>query len=145
MKFTIPGAPFGKQRHRTATIGNRNRSYTPEKTVNYENLVKLLFQQAANGFYAAAGPVRVLILAYYPIPKSVSKKRANLMRAGKIRPTSKPDYDNIGKIVGDALNGIAYKDDAQVVDGHVIKYFSDLPRVEVIIEEVRNGESLLDL
>lgn len=145
MKFTIPGAPFGKQRHRTATIGNRSRSYTPEKTVNYENLVKLLFQQAANGFYVESGPVLILIRSYYPIPKSVSQKRANLMRTGKIRPTIKPDYDNIGKIVGDALNGIAYRDDAQVVDGHVIKYYSDLPRVEVTIEEVSTDEGLLSL
>ena len=54
----------------------------------------------------------------------------------KIRPTKKPDWDNIGKIICDSLNQIAYRDDAQIVDSQVRKFYSENPRVEVIIKEV---------
>ena len=50
-----------------------------------------------------------------------------------IRPTRKPDFDNIGKVICDALNGIAYRDDAQIVDALVRKFYSDTPRVIVEI------------
>lgn len=139
MRFTIPGAPQGKARPRTVYGGKR--TYTPEKTVNYEALVKLSYQQAAGGLFLGAGvPVRVRIDAYYDTPKSESKKRLRDMLAGLLFPTKKPDWDNIGKIVCDALNGIAYKDDAQVVDGHVVKHYSEVPRTDVLIEEVQHED-----
>lgn len=53
-----------------------------------------------------------------------------------IRPTRKPDFDNIGKIICDALNGIAYRDDAQIVDALVRKFYSDTPRVIVEISDI---------
>ena len=57
------------------------------------------------------------------------------MRDRIIRPMKKPDFDNIGKIVCDALNDIAYHDDAQIVDAQVRKFFSDDPKVVVTIQE----------
>ena len=84
-------------------------------------------------------PLDVRITAYYGIPKSVSKKKAQLMRERKIRPMKKPDFDNIGKIVCDSLNDIAYHDDAQIVDAQVRKFFSENPRVEVTIRKVEGS------
>ena len=81
------------------------------------------------------GQIKADIKAYYPIPKSTSKKQHQAMLDGQIRPTKKPDWDNIGKIICDALNGIAYKDDSAIVEAMVEKYYSDEPRVEVLLEE----------
>lgn len=135
--FTVPGEPCGKGRARTVNAHGRKMSYTPEKTTNYEALVKLMFRQAAGDFFLGAGvPVRMRIDAYYSTPKSESKKRLRGMLMGLLFPTKKPDWDNIGKIVSDALNGVAYKDDAQVVDGRVVKHYSDVPHTDVLIEEV---------
>ena len=53
-----------------------------------------------------------------------------------IRPIRKPDWDNVGKIICDALNGIAYRDDAQIVDALVRKFYSDTPRVIVEISDI---------
>lgn len=78
----------------------------------------------------------VRIFAYLSIPKSVSKKKRTAMLEGLIRPTKKPDHDNIGKIVCDALNGIAYRDDAQIVDSLVRKFYSDKPCVLVEISDI---------
>ena len=139
--FTVPGSPQGKMRPRVVKRGNFVQTYTPDKTVNYENLVKLMYGQEAKGrVFDREKSLRVLIVALYDIPQSTSKKRAELMRIGEIRPTKKPDLDNVEQIICDALNGVAYHDDAQVVDLKVVKYYSDTPCVTVTIEEVEENE-----
>ena len=76
------------------------------------------------------------VKAYFAIPKSVSKKKHKLMIEEKIRPTKKPDCDNVLKIICDALNTIAYDDDKQIVEMEISKFYSENPRVEVEIEEI---------
>lgn len=71
------------------------------------------------------------ITAFYSIPKSTSRKRAALMREGLIRPAKKPDFDNVAKVICDALNKIAYYDDAQIVEAAFAKFYADEPRVVV--------------
>lgn len=108
MKFTIPGEPCGKARPRVVHNGNFSRAYTPEKTVNYETLVKLEYQRQCGDAYISEGGIHMNIVARFAIPNSASKRKAVSMADGAIRPTKKPDCDNIIKIVCDALNGIAY-------------------------------------
>ena len=81
-------------------------------------------------------PLEVHIIAYYEIPKSISKKKKQEMLEDKIRPTIKPDTDNIAKSILDSLNGIAYKDDKQIVSLKVDKYYAEIPSVFVEIKEV---------
>ena len=80
------------------------------------------------------GPIAVRIYAYHPCNKSDSRPTVLRKLTGKLLPTKKPDWDNIGKIICDALNGIAYADDAQVTDGRVVKRYSAEPRVVVELE-----------
>ena len=137
VKFTIPGPPTAKQRPKFTRAGAYVRTYTPQKTVNYENLVKFYYEQAAKGFaFPDDAMLDVRILAFFEIPKSVSKKRRQEMLDRKIRPTKKPDCDNIGKIICDSINKIAYHDDASIVDLQVRKFYSDKPRVDVIIRQI---------
>lgn len=137
-EFVVPGPPFGKQRPKFARAGNYTRTYTPKETVSYENLVKLSFHHAAGGKrFRDDAALDVRIEAYYPIPKSASKKKRALMLEHKERPTKKPDWDNIGKIICDSLNEVAYKDDAAVVEARVWKYYSESPRVVVSITDIR--------
>ncbi len=136
VKFTVLGHPQGKGRVRFSNAGKYVRTYTPEQTVIYENLIKLEYQrQCGNSFFEREVPLSLTIRAYYAIPKSTSKKRQSLMLEEKIRPTKKPDWDNIGKVVCDSLNAVAYHDDAQVTNANVIKLYSDKPRIEVEIQE----------
>lgn len=136
MIFTVPGEPCAKGRPRFSRQGQFVRTYTPAKTANYENLVVLEYQNA--GGKMLDGMIAMTIKAFYPIPKSTSKKQRSRMVNGIIRPTKKPDTDNILKIVADALNGIAYKDDSQIVTSHIEKWYSDEPHIDVNIEEVRH-------
>lgn len=136
--FTVPGPPKGKARARTVHTGGRTFSYTPEETVLYENLVKTCFYQSRAHPFDADEELKANIIAYYPIAKSTSKKKRQQMLAGLIRPTKKPDLDNVIKSILDALNKVAYHDDTQIVSLSVEKFYSDAPRVEVSISNLEN-------
>lgn len=141
MMFTVPGEVVGKQRPKFSTFNGHAVAYTPQKTVNYENLVKLMYtEQVEEAPYDKSAQLCAVIQAYFPIPKSTSKKNRELMLGGYLRPTKKPDSDNIAKSVLDALNGIAFYDDSQIVSLEVKKLYSDTPRVQVYIEELYKHE-----
>ncbi len=126
-----------KQRPRVVNRGKFSSAYTPKETVQYENLVKLCFQQAAHGeMFSDDAMLDVRIFAFYEIPKSTSKRKREAMMARKIRPVKRPDFDNIGKIICDSLNLVAYHDDSAIVDAQVRKFYSVQPRVEVIIKSI---------
>ncbi len=135
MKILIPGVPVGKGRPKFSTFNGHAVAYTPEKTVNYETLVKLAFQQSGEAAFDKETQLRAEINAYFPIPKSTSKKKREQMERGLILPTKKPDTDNIAKAILDALNGIAYYDDAQICELHVYKFYSSNPRAEVFLND----------
>lgn len=80
--------------------------------------------------------MEVRIAAYYDIPKSTSKSKRQQMLSGILLPTKKPDIDNIAKCILDALNGVAFHDDTQVVKLCMEKFYAEKPRVEVEIQEI---------
>lgn len=129
--FNIPGKIKSKQRPRF----NGKYAYTPKETVDYENWIKHCYLMKYIEEKPLEIPLAINIVAYYEIPKSTSKKRKQQMLDGEILPTIKPDTDNIAKSILDALNGIAYKDDKQVVDLRVRKIYGDAPGVSVWITE----------
>lgn len=136
VSFVVPGEPVGKGRPRFVMA--TGRAYTPEKTARYEHLVKLEYEKVHGpgltfGSFAQIG---IRLDAYFSVPQSVSRpKRAQMLNGAK-RPTKKPDLDNVLKVVGDALNGLAYYDDSQIVSCEVHKYYSDNPRLEISLFEV---------
>lgn len=130
--LTIPGEPVAKGRPRMMKSGI---AFTPTKTRNYETLVKELFIISKQE--RLEGELRATILAYFQIPKSATKAKRVRMESGLIRPIKRPDLDNIAKAVLDALNGLAYQDDSQIVSLAVEKYYADQPKVEISIREVQ--------
>lgn len=139
VSFTVLGEPQGKGRPRFSRA--TGRTYTPDKTAAYENLVKLEYESQCRGQRFEDGEMLDLrIFAYYGIPQSSSKKRKAMMLNGCIRPTKKPDIDNVVKIIADSLNNVAYKDDKQIVDAKVRKFYSDTPRVKVVIKTAEYEE-----
>lgn len=129
--FTVPGEPQGKARARTCRNGH---TYTPENTVLYENLVKTEYERQCGKAMVEEGiPLSMTIIAHYSIPASWSKSKKSLAEKNEIRPTKKPDADNVAKVICDALNGVAYKDDTQVVSLFVQKVFGE-PKTVVLLE-----------
>lgn len=141
IRFSIPGQPTGKQRPRVVHNGSFSQAFTPKETVSYENLVRVMYREAAKGKrFADEDMLDVRVIAYYSIPKSTSKKKRKMMLEHKIRPGKKPDWDNIGKIICDSLNTVAYRDDSSIVDAQVRKFYSENPRVDVTIRRIDPGE-----
>ena len=129
----VEGRIQGKSRPRFST--KTGRAFTPKNTIVYENWIKSSYIEQCNKYYE--GAVRVRIEVYYAIPKSCTKKRLQDIREGKDYPCKKPDCDNVVKVVLDSLNGIAYKDDAQVIELTVIKRWTEeKERIEFEIEEM---------
>ncbi|MBB3006023.1 RusA family crossover junction endodeoxyribonuclease [Cupriavidus alkaliphilus] len=134
--FTIPGQPVAKGRPKFARQGAFVRTYTPEKTASYENLVKLSATQAMSGRPPFDGPVELTLEIRLQIPASWSKKRQQLAEAGQVAATKKPDADNVLKAVKDGMNGIVWIDDAQAVEYRISKRYGTTPGVRVIVEQL---------
>lgn len=138
IKITIPGKPMGKQRPKFSSRGKFVKAITPEQTVNYETLVSMIYiEKYGNVMFESEEPLEMIINAYFQPPSNTSNKKMKQMLSGEIRPTKKPDFDNIAKIIGDALNAKAYPDDKQIVDACIHKYYAEAPKVEVIIKSLK--------
>ncbi len=135
LNFTIKGKVKAKQ---SVKFGRNGIKYTPKDMIEYANLVRMSFINAYPDWHVCNfedKPLKVEIDVCMPIPKSYSKKKTEQALKNEIRPTVKPDCDNIAKNINDALNGIAYPDDKQIVSLTVNKYYSLSEYVEVQITD----------
>ena len=135
--LTIPGTPIGKARPRITRGGI---AYTPKETKNYETFIRELFA-LKHGSIMLRGDIKATLTAYFGLNKSDYNKTGltktgKRKLAGEVRPSKKPDIDNIVKAVLDSLNGIAYIDDSQVVVLAVEKHYAEQPRVEIVLSEI---------
>lgn len=143
LQITIPGEPIGKGRPRF--VRATGRTFTPEKTSRYENLVRLTFTQKYPDHHPIDSKVELFIRAYFPIPESWPKYRKANAAGGIEKKTSKPDLDNIIKSVCDGLNGVAWTDDARIWRLEASKEYSDQPRVLVSIDYYEEKEEMLNV
>jgi len=122
-RFTVPGNPVPQPRPRFSSRGGFARAYTPAKhPVNaYRQAVELMARSALSTFGLApwAGDVAIQIDAVFGRPPSHKRLGDKAPR----RPV-KSDWDNVAKAVCDALNGIAYVDDDQIIDAHVTRRYA---------------------
>jgi Holliday junction resolvase RusA-like endonuclease len=119
----LAGEPKGKGRPRFG----KGFTYTPAKTRSYETALRWAAQLAMRGRKPLEGPLSLAVEALMPVPTSWSRKRQLMAVAGDIRPTTRPDFDNINKTL-DALNGIVWRDDAQVATWSGTKLYSEKAR-----------------
>lgn len=133
MNFIVEGKPEGKGRPRFTRAGI---AYTPKKTRAYEHLVRDSFLATAD-HEKIDGPVEVEIIALYKVPSSFNKKKKAQALQGIIQPTKVPDCDNIAKAICDALNGLAYDDDKQIISLKVTKRYSNDELVRVSINKLK--------
>ena len=136
IEFTVPGPPVGKGRPRATTIGGHARMYTPAATVSYESLVAHVAHEAMAGRALLDGPLAMRLDIRCAVPASWSKRKRSDALAGRVRPTTKPDSTNIAKAVEDGCNGVAYRDDVQIVESWITKRYATTPGVVVTVEQL---------
>lgn len=137
IELVIEGEPIGKGRPRVTNRGSFAHAYTPSKTKNYERLIQNTFLSKYNYEDILQGPIEANIVAYFPIPSSVSKKKQSLLLNNFEKHTKKPDIDNVVKSVFDALNNLAFEDDSNIIRVSAKKLYSTNPRVELELKEVK--------
>lgn len=134
IELTIPGEVIAKGRPKFTNRGGYARAYTPKKTKDYEALVKLHALQLKQEPLTEA--IEVAISVHRVPPKSWSKKKQKEALNGVIKPVTKPDADNLAKSVLDALNGVLFKDDNQIVSLTVKKMYAAEAKAVVTINQI---------
>jgi len=146
IELVMPGKPRGKA---TPWPIVRSGKAIPIKNPASREYERNLYAIAARrmdelGIRPMEGPLSVEICAWIPIPASWSKKKQAAARACEIYPTVKPDANNISKSL-DCLNGVCWIDDRQIIEEHVVKRYSTLPRLVIRIWEIQPHELDQDL
>ena len=134
LTFTVPGVARGKGRPRIGKVGPHARMFTDAQTAAYENLVALAARQALRGAAPFAEPVKVSAIVRIVPAASASKKARAAMLAGSMPPGKKPDLDNVLKAVLDGCNGVAFVDDALIVQISAVKRYAAEPGVDISIK-----------
>lgn len=132
-EFEVPGTIKGKGRPRVNSY--TGMVYTPTTTKDYEYLVEQYFLLKYPKFKPFEGRLAVNITATFNIPKSTKKCEVEKMIQNEISPTKKPDIDNIVKIILDAMNKFAFKDDTQITKLSVEKKYGEEEKIYIEIEE----------
>ena len=135
--FKVPGIPTAKGRARAFIRNGHIKHYTPEKTVCYEKIVRLIAQTNMNRMQHKPfdGACELSLVLNLPIPSSWSKKKQAAALAGEILPTTKPDCSNVLKAIEDAMNGIVWLDDKQATEVYVQKRYSLNPSAIVTVKQ----------
>jgi Holliday junction resolvase RusA-like endonuclease len=133
-----PVVPF-KHKHGARIAYNRGgkpfvHEYPHPESHAWEKAIGQLAMIHMRGRKPSDRPLALLVHAFVPVPPSWSAREQESAISGAALPTSKPDWDNFGKVT-DALNGVAWLDDAQVVDGRVIKRYSTQPALRIEVRE----------
>ena len=127
----LDGPPRGKGRPRFGRRGSFVAVWTDKKTASYEDLLKEQGQLSMGALPMRLGALSVRIEAGMPVPASWSQKKRQAALSGDLSPTGKPDFDNIAKIVGDALNKIVWKDDSQIIVCAFRKFYAAEPALTI--------------
>jgi Holliday junction resolvase RusA-like endonuclease len=139
--LVIPGEPVAQARPRFSSQGGHVRAYDPAKSRDYKQYIRLAASQQMGTTPPLEGALALGMCVYRAIPKSFSKRRRDAAERGEIWPTTKPDLDNYVKAAKDALNGIVWADDSQIVSyiEPFGKFYSDKPRIEITVTQIEGG------
>jgi Holliday junction resolvase RusA-like endonuclease len=142
VRLIVYGNPVAKQRARHRRRGAFMQSYTPEETVEGEASIREVAQQMLRAGMAKKleGAIEAELVFYRAVQNKCSRKDRALKLAGILRPVGAPDWDNLGKLACDALNGVLYGDDCQITDVLVRKRYCVTPRTEIVLREVGAGQ-----
>ena len=135
IEFEVPGdvVPQGRPRFNS----HSKAAYDPQQSRDYKKLVSM-YARRSKPPDVLKGALIVHIDIFKMPPKSISgvKKNQEALKNETMRPITKPDVDNLAKGIKDACNGIIWKDDSQVVELLVRKFYSMNPRAVVKVRKI---------
>jgi Holliday junction resolvase RusA-like endonuclease len=139
MRLTILGEPKPKQSAKFAKMGKFVKSYQPKEVVqNERNIRTQIISQLPKDFVPYKGGLKMTIIYVFPPLKSMSKKVIKKVEEGTLHKITRPDLDNLTKSLLDAMNGVVFIDDAQVVYLSLTKKYGNTPETLIHIKEVED-------
>ena len=137
LTFTVPGNPRPQQRHRTVRNKSTGASfqYDPSKQDKDNFLAKIMAMRPETPI---EGPIRLEVTFGFQRPKSHFTKKGIRLTA-PFYVEKRPDIDNLVKLVTDAMNGVFFRDDSQIVVLLAVKMYSDQPNVHIYLEQTNPG------
>ena len=132
--------PVAQGRPRFSAAGGFAKAYDPKKSRDAKSYIRLAAVEAIKEKPPMEGPLVVKITTIRPIPKATSQKKIKQMLAGLVVPITKPDVSNYVKLVEDALNGVAWRDDSQIVDCSSGKRYGLVPGFKISIRQYESEE-----
>jgi len=129
----VEGEPIGKGRAKASSVGGFVRMYTPAKTRQYEDRIRTEATASMNGRDPFARPCLLELDLVFEVPASYSKLKRAKCLSGEIRPTKKPDVDNVLKAVCDSFNGVVWTDDVMATDFTIRKRFGETAYVQAVV------------
>lgn len=143
MMFRVSGKAIPKERVRHRIVqpkGGRAfvQAYTPKETRDYEDRVREIARAEWGDAEPSMRPIELQITIHVEIPESWPVWKRAAATRGEIVPTGGPDTDNVVKTISDAMNGVVYRDDAQVVTNDAVKLYAPDGRqawVDVVVRE----------
>jgi len=150
----VQGHPVAKGRARSGLIPKKGGGYvadksgrpviahyTPPDTRKWEDRARGDGRVAMNNLSPENGPLRLSVVAYFAPSESWPEWKKQAALDGAVCHTAKPDADNLVKAAKDAMNGIVWLDDSQVVEFSAAKRYSTKPRVEITVERMLAASS----
>jgi len=134
IQFTVDGDPIPKGRPRFARRGHFVQTYTDAKTIDYETHVAMKARHAIGASDPLKGALTVFLYLRYGVPTSYSKKRKEACLRGVEYP-KKVDLDNVYKSITDAMQGIVYLNDSQIVEAHITKVYAETAGANIMVQE----------
>jgi Holliday junction resolvase RusA-like endonuclease len=134
----LPGEPRGKGRPRF--VRRTGIAFTPQRTASYEAMLRHEAALVMANRVPLEGALRVRVLACFAVPQSWSAKKRMAAIAGAVRPAKRPDLDNVVKML-DALNEVVWRDDAQIVEGWIEKFYTDRPRLLIEVRALSDADA----
>lgn len=134
IRITVYGDPVPQHRPRFARIGKFVRTYNVKEDTAYREKIYWEAKTKVKAPINRTVPLIVEIGVFRKLTSAVRKQHQEA-EMGLIRPTTRPDIDNYIKQVFDALNGIVWEDDGQIVTVTARKFFSNVPRIEILISQ----------
>ena len=134
VRIVVPGIPKALARNRHRIVRKKDGSqfvanYMPADSAHAQSSIRAFASIAMAGNPPLDGPVDLRVVAYMPVPASWSRKKQAAALVDQIRPSGRPDFDNLVKNVSDALNKIVWRDDTLVTEASIWKRYSDRPRL----------------
>jgi len=138
VRIVVEGEPVAQGRPKFSTRGCVMRAFDPPESRAYKEMVKLVARVQMGNKPMLEGPLSLSVKVFRSVPSSWSDSRRKMALARQILPTTKPDLENYCKGTTDALEGVVFKNDSQIVAHHwpFGKWYSNRPRIEIEVKEI---------